>query len=277
MPDDIKVKPRIKVEEIEEAPEEVTENVKDKTSEEASASDTTALPKVVSFSQLDSAPPAPAEEKRVSELLPETKTVKAASTEKEKPSNENEQISSDEVKEWLKEVRPDTSKENEKGRGPKAKIVVLIVLILLVLGAVVGGVLYFQKGVKEEGQEGGSMTTPESTPTSSPVPTQVEEEVDLKMLSVSVLNGSGVTGEAGKVKSLLVEGGFAEDKVAAGNADKTNYEETTVSLKKDLSQKVVEAIKASLADEYAVTVSEGTLEENSTYDVVIIVGSKAAE
>lgn len=271
-------KPRIKVEEVEDTPEEVSEETKPTTTEPDNlGTDKTTPPKVASFSQLDTAPPAPPEDKKTSELLPETESMKSEPAAEEKSiPKEEEQISSDEVKEWLKEVRPDTTKENEKGRGPGAKTVVIIVVVLLLLGALVGGVLYFQKGVGEEATQP-TNTTSETTPSVTPVPTQVEEEVDLKQLSVSVLNGSGKAGEAGKVEDLLVESGFSEDKITTGNADSYDYEETAVSLKVGLSAKVMDAVKISLTDVYALDTSGDELEENSSYDIVIIVGSKKAE
>lgn len=291
MADKVKTKkPMIKVEEIED--DAVTEEVKEpkvtesETPKETPESSSTA-PAVSSFSQLDSAPPAPAEEKKsiltdtsdksmVEDIAPEpvSKTESEPTPEPEKREEElldKEKISSDEVKEWLKDVRPDTSKEIEKSRGPGGKIVVIIVLILLVLGAIVGGILYFQKGVSEPVSEVSETQTSETAEVTTPEPTQ-EAEVDLSIITFSVLNGSGIAGEAGKVKDLLVEGGFSEDKIQAGNADKYDYQDISLSLKSGLSEKVNEAITASLSDVYDVTVSEDNLQENSTYDVVIIVG-----
>jgi hypothetical protein len=266
-------KPKIKVEEIEETAEAEAETPKTETG------DTTTVPKIASFSQLDSAPPAPPEEKGVTESEPEKSETLEPPKEKLTESTgekEEEQISSDEVKEWLKDVRPDTTKENDKGRGPSSKIIVIIVVVLLVLGAIIGGALYFQKNVSEE-QPPESTNSPETTPVVTPEPTAAEEEVDLTTLSVSVLNGSGTAGEAGKVKNLLVKGGFSADKITTGNADSYDFDETSVGVKGGLSTKVMDAVKTSLSDVYALTASEDELEENSSYDIVIIVGSKKAE
>jgi hypothetical protein len=276
-------KPIIKVEEIEEDVEE--EKVKDDTTstdepEKEEEAKTTA-PAVASFSQLDSAPPSPpiekaSDDKAVSEKEPtEEKPSKPAEEEAEKDeaseddSTKKEQISSDEVKEWLKEVRPDTTKEVEKGRGPGGKIIVLIVIILFILGAVVGGILYFQKGVSE--------TTPQETPaTQAPEETQTptpfeEEGVDLSLIKISVLNGSGIAGEAGKIKDLLVDSGFSDENINTGNADSYDYEDISISLKGEMSEEVADAIGESLFG-YVITISEDELQESSTYDAVIIVG-----
>jgi hypothetical protein len=282
-------KPLIKVEEIEEGSKD--EKIKET---ETSADDVvetpetkSATPAVSSFSQLDSAPPAPPDSKVSTKDDTSEETVSKDEQSEEKPSetseetskaveeesenlSKKEQISSDEVKEWLKDVRPDTTKDVEKGRGPGGKLIVFIVLILLVLGTVVGGVLYFQKGVSEPAQQEAD-TTQAPADTETPVDLE-EEELDLTTITVSVLNGSGIAGEAGKVKDLLSEAGFSEDNIQTGNADSYDYQDISVSLKSGLPEKLIESIETSLSSNYEVKISGDDLQENSTYDVVIIVG-----
>src|SRR4030042_2694853 len=267
-------KPVIKVEEIED--DTVTESSKDE--EETKI----ATPLVSSFSQLDSAPASPPENKdaSVTETAEESESTKEEKVDTEEEtvkvndeasgdnSLKKEQISSDEVKEGLKDVRPDTTKDVEKGRGPGGKLIFLIIFALLVLGAIVGGILYFQKGVSEPTQQ---ETTPTETPKETLTPTPVkEEEIDLKTISISILNGSGIAGKAGQVKDLLSKGGFSEENIITGNADSYDYKTVSVSLKDGLSEKVINTIQTSLSDDYKVEVSEDNLQENSTYDVVII-------
>lgn len=264
-------KPIMKVEEIED---DIEDNAEEKTSLSSSKIEETktTTPAVSSFSQLNSAPPPPPEEKSSQTLEPDNLTKKSedqSDTDKD-DSEKKEQISSDEVKEWLKEVRPDTTKENEKGRGPGGKIIALIIIVLLILGAVVGGVLFFQKGVSEPiTEEANVSSTP--TPTTTPEP-DVEEEIDLTKVTMSILNGSGIAGEAGKVKDLLSGVGFTDENIETGNADSYNYEGITLSIKENLSEDIVEEIDKALSDDYDVEVSEDKLQEDSTYDVVIIVG-----
>jgi hypothetical protein len=283
-------KPIIKVEEIED--EEVSEDVKDspisesETPKETPTDDSTA-PAVSSFSQLDSAPPAPDVTKKsiLTDTSPEPdmsekpedsvpETSPESTVESEKPDEDSakkEQISSDEVKEWLKDVRPDTTKEVEKGRrGPGGKFVVIAVIILLILGAVVGGVLYFQKGVQKETPA--TEETPTAQVTEPATPTPAEEEIDLTSVTISILNGSGIAGEAGKVKALLSEGGFTASNIQTGNADSYDYEVVSVSVKSGLSEKVYEAISSALSEDYEVELSKDELQESSSFDVVIIVG-----
>lgn len=285
MPDKTKsAKPKIKVEEI---PEEESVLTPPRMEEETAVfskppESEKVTPKVSSFSQLD----VKASESKIEpnekapEEVAETKTPEE-STENPSPApvqtmaNEGEtDVSSEKVKEWLKEVRPDTSKENEKSGGPDFKIVLFIALILLILGTVVGGVYYYKRGVVTAP----SQPTPQPTTTEkvspTPTPTQAPEEVDLSKYFLSVLNGSGVAGEAGRVRATLVEAGFSENNVQVGNADSTDYKDTEVQMKTDLPEGVFEAIQTALGKTYSVVKSDKALEEDSKFDVIITVGKK---
>jgi len=275
-------KPIIKVEEIEEdspntnasgqkaADKEIAENQNAEPS----------MPVVSSFSQLNSAPPPTPDvpvnnkAKTGSYQTMENETLSADTPTdkgvlKNKGASEQEQVSSDEVKEWLKDVRPDTTKEIEKGRGPSGKVIILIVILLVIVGSVVGGVLYFQKGISES-------TQVEPTPTQAPVqtatPTPEAETVDKTNISVNVLNGSGIAGEAGKVKEMLIEAGFSEDNVSIGNAASYDFENVTVSLKEGASNALYDEIEGALTGSYEVSLSDEALDKDTNYEAVLTVG-----
>jgi len=141
---------------------------------------------------------------------------------------------------------------------------------LAVIAAVVGGVIYYRKGVSNAPSEATPTTKPEptSTETTSPTPT----EVDLSSYSISILNGSGIPGTAGKVADLLKNAGVK--KINTGNASSYDFEATSVSMKKSVPEAVFEKIREVLSKDYAVVKSEDSLEDNSTYDIIIIVGVK---
>lgn len=269
MPKDKAIKHKIKVEELPQEEVKEPEQIETTFPED--------LPKVTSFSQLDT----PKLEEKV-DKVEESETKPATPEESEEGKDETitikesvdvkeKQVSSDEVKKWLSEVRPDTSKEVEKTSGPNLKIVISIVFALLVLGAVVGGVIYYKRNVTQENQ---SNKQSQIQVTSTPVPTKTPDKVDLSSFSLSVLNGSGTRGEAKNVMDLLKSEGFSEDKIDTGNADSYEYTSSSVSLKKDIPEGVYNAIFEILKDKYEVIKSQTTLEEDSSYDVIIIVGDK---
>lgn len=277
-----KKKPVIKVEEIEESETEDKKSVKEAPEKEESDIKTKEeTPAVSSFSQLDtSAPPSPAGEKskenesetKEDKVKSDTDEKKEETTDTEKAASEKEQISSDEVKEWLKDVRPDTTKDNEKGRGPGGKFIILTVILLALLGAVVGGVMYFQQGVNLPNEEEVAPTQEPAKETPAPTQEPQEEEVDLAAISINVLNGSGIAGEAGKVKDLLVAGDFSEDNIETGNADSYDYEGLTVKVKEDTPNTVYDAFDNLLSNDYEVSLSEENLDKDYEYDIEIVVG-----
>ena len=157
----------------------------------------------------------------------------------------------------------------EDGGGGKGKRVFIIVFILvLVLGLVAGGFYYYKTKVS-----GGEETPKDDTPTPSaqetPTPTP-SEEVDLSEYSVSILNGSGIPGEAGKVETALKTQGF--EGIETGNAESYDYTVSEVSLKKDTPEAVYEAVKKAMAG-YKIVRQESALAESSDFDVEIIVGT----
>lgn len=259
--------------------------------EENSTLETSSVrPRITSFSQLDSLKSeSGTTAKIITEELPssgvkETGEEAAQSAAQSSPQTSEEPlkpeenlpqapkgISSEEVKEWLKDVRPDTTKELEKGGRSFFKTLLIILVFLLIGGAIVGGFFYYQRGVSKKASEPEKPT--KTAPTEiSKAPTPTPEEVDISKFSISVLNGSGVAGEAAKVASLLKQAGFSEPKT--GNAQSYDYTTTIVSLKQDVPNTVFEKLKEVLSDSYSVEKSETPLRDDSTYDITIIVGSK---
>lgn len=103
--------------------------------------------------------------------------------------------------------------------------------------------------------------------------TSVEEEkIENKtLLSIAILNSTGISGKAGELAKLISASGF---KVSfTGNAKK--LETTTVIQIKETSKKM---FSNSLRELFNIvksrySVIESTLEENSEYDAVIIIGT----
>ena len=160
----------------------------------------------------------------------------------EKPGDSS--VSTEEAKKWLKGVSPEIETEGGGEKGSKLKILVIILVVGVILGIIAGGFYYYRSRVSKKVV--GPLPTPtpvSSTPT--PTPSEVIEELDLSEYSVSLLNGSGVPGEAGNAEELLSELEFAD--IKTGNAESYDYEQTEVSLKKNLPQGVYSKIEAALS------------------------------
>lgn len=141
----------------------------------------------------------------------------------------------------------------------------LAVVILLLVIAVVGGVLIFKDKVNF-----GAGPTPEPTGevTPSPQPTAELSRSDLK---IQVLNGSGAPGTAAQAKEFLEELGY--EVADTGNAKNYDYEATQISLKEDKAS-YRDMLVRDLDKKYEVSEDVGTLDGDSDYDGVVIIGEK---
>jgi len=142
----------------------------------------------------------------------------------------------------------------------------ITLIVILIIGLLGGGFFVAQKALNKPAPIPTPSPTPTTTPTPSPTPTA--DPVDLTSYSLQVLNGSGIAGEANRVKDILE----AEDLVVddTGNATSYDYTDTIVQLKEDTPDAVYDAIKRALNSEF--TLDTQVLDADSDYDAVIIVG-----
>lgn len=149
----------------------------------------------------------------------------------------------------------------------------IIVPTALLVGALVGGLITYFSGLSR--LEG-------TTPTATPVATAVSEANETPVassapsfkrdsLKVQVLNGSGVSGAAGKAKTLLEGLGYTS--VETGNASASNFETTEVALRESAKEYLDLVIK-DLSKEYEATAAAKVLPTSSKYDIVITLGKK---
>ncbi len=112
-------------------------------------------------------------------------------------------------------------------------------------------------------------TTPSPT-RQPPSPTLVPSpSFDKKTIRIKVLNGSGISGKAGDVKTALTEKGYQE--ILTGNADEFDYTITEIQVKKESTDSAA-VIKNDLKEN--VTAPKITsLDDEETADIVIIVGT----
>ncbi len=141
--------------------------------------------------------------------------------------------------------------------------------VVFIVLAIIFGLVIFREGVKKQNQQKDTQISqvPEPTQTISPTPT-VTVEIDFSKYSIRILNGSGVKGEANKLKSVLEEQGFKVESI--GNADNSNYIQTVVRAKKDIPEQYISKLKGVLESAYSL--SSKTEENVGDESVVVIVG-----
>jgi len=163
----------------------------------------------------------------------------------------------------------------------------VILFLFLIAGALVfaGAVLRWQGKSLTSVLPFNKTSIAESTPTPTPepvantptpsivaTPTAIAPTVSTSVkavLSIQVLNGSGVSGKANQVKEYLQKKGYQN--IATGNASSFDYDQTVVMVKAAKSQ-MDSIVKADLSGSVTVDPMKNTLSIDSPYDIVIIVG-----
>ncbi len=126
------------------------------------------------------------------------------------------------------------------------------------------GIFFFSKPIA---------ASPTPKPTSTPSPTA--KVLNLAEFSIEILNGSGITGEATKLKELLVTDGFKVSTV--GNADSSDYTDTIIFAKKNVSAEYLINLKEKLNKTYTLGADVKTpTGATSEADIIITIGSNTA-
>jgi hypothetical protein len=213
------------------------------------------------------------EKKRIKPVIEEIGEEELGGKETEEVKVDEEKAGEPEESEEESEEESVTQEESEPKKS-NFKAIFFTALISAVVTAALGGGIYVYstgaslKSVGQEVQDKVTRATPAPTPIPTPTPTP---EPVIDAYSVSVLNGSGTVGAAGEAEDLLTKAGF--DVTNTGNAKTFDFEETVIQVKGDVPQAVIDKLEEVLSESYSVTTGEA-LEETSTYDIVVTVGSK---
>ncbi len=217
--------------------------------------------------------------------IPNTVSASESSIAKEKMMEETPQpeILNEGIKTSGGEDTQETIKEPEKTssfierpteiKKPGSPVAWILIPGIFILGAILGGIVFYQKGVNTIDVEPTPTPVSSLNPVSTPTPTP-KSEVDVSEFDVAVYNGSGTAGEAGVVKKLLEDAGF--NVVSTGNAATYDYTKTIIKAKASIDSAVIEKLKDALSENYVVGDSQ-TLSSSSTTDIQIVVGSSKAE
>jgi hypothetical protein len=163
---------------------------------------------------------------------------------------------------------PSVGRESKSG-GPKT----ILIAGILILVAVLGFVVYKSATKSQESATpspfDNTITPSEETSTvSTPSPAATPKASDKKNVSISILNGTGISGEAAYLQTQLEALGYSD--IKAGNASSQDATTTTVVFSKDLASDIVSEITQKLNSIYQkVTTSTSS---SATTDVVITTG-----
>lgn len=159
---------------------------------------------------------------------------------------------------------PDSSGENIFSHTKSGKIWTSSFGVSIVIALIVGVFIY---------REGTTISAPLPAPIEEPQvsPTPVPVAVNVSKYKIEILNGSGISGEAAKIKGLFEEEKFTVSSI--GNADSLNNQQTVIQAKKSVPKEYLDKLKNFLEKEYILDdIKE--LSDNEESDVVVTVGNK---
>jgi hypothetical protein len=114
------------------------------------------------------------------------------------------------------------------------------------------------------------------TPTAPPPTVKpTEKPVDLAVFTISVLNGSGISGKAADEKTALTTAGFKV--TSTGNADKNNFTKTQIAAKKSVNPAYLAKLEDELKKSYTVNTTVASSPDSSPTDVIVTLGSDSAQ
>lgn len=208
----------------------------------------------------------------------------------ESPKEETKESKVSPKPEILTEAAKDTSPieietptENEKPVTPasteapdpkKSSSIALWIIIpgIFLLGAILGGIVFYQKGVNK-GEE--PIPTPIAGSEASPSPSSSPSaSLNLTKYTINIFNGSGIAGEAGKAKTLLTTNGFKVG--STGNAAAYDYTKTIIKAKSTVDSAYTSALSTALGKTYVVDTVQ-TLASSSADTVQVVIGSSKAQ
>ena len=201
----------------------------------------------------------PKEEVKEEKIAPEPQILdeSAKVSSQDIVSNEKVQLTETPVVETKKQISP---------------VFWIIIPGIFLLGAILGGIVFYQKGVSR-----GQTETPTPTSTSSALATpsaSPSATIDLTKYSIRVFNGSGTPGVAGSAKTLLTAAGFTVG--STGNAATYDYTKTIIKAKSTVDPAYLAALSAALGKTYLVDIAQ-TLATSSADTVQVIIGSSKAQ
>jgi LytR cell envelope-related transcriptional attenuator len=112
-----------------------------------------------------------------------------------------------------------------------------------------------------------TLIPPSPTPTVNPI--DKATGLDRSKLSVTVENGSGESGVAGKAKDFLIGSGY--DVSSTGNADNFNYSGVTIQTKA-FDSDYLSLLQKDLGFSYSIASASSDLSDGFSTDALVIIG-----
>lgn len=159
------------------------------------------------------------------------------------------------------------------GGSTKLKKVFQVVLIAILVVVLAVGAYFLYSKLTSPSEPKATIPAAQTPPVEPPaLPTdEAPAVIDLSKYPIKVLNGSGKSGVASKLKDTLTEEGFTVS--GTGNADNSDYELTEIRTLPDVPEELVTKLTTLLGKTYELASKSAALKTGSTDSVEIIIGS----
>ncbi|MBU3935244.1 LytR C-terminal domain-containing protein [Patescibacteria group bacterium] len=168
----------------------------------------------------------------------------------------------------------ETENNNQSNSPPKKKNILPLIAVFVLTSALASVLIWYvlnrSDSTSSDQPESALAPTSVLEPTSVPLPTLAPIDKDLK---ISVLNATDINGQAGAFKAKLTELGFTD--VAVGNS-KESLTSNIIKTKKETLATFSAYFKDKLSDYFPADYQD-SLEADSTYDLVFIVGTNLSQ
>lgn len=168
---------------------------------------------------------------------------------------------------------PEVSKEEGFWQTKRGKTWLFLFVVSILL-AIIAGLFIYREGVVKSGVNSQNIPVPSPTSAAKPqiFPTPTQAIIDVSKYEIEILNGSGLNGEAAKVKGQLENEKFTV--ISIGNA--LLQQKTVIQVKQSVPKEFIAKLKSFLEQTYVLD-SIQELDESAKFDAAIIIGSQKAE
>lgn len=157
--------------------------------------------------------------------------------------------------------------EKEAGSGSYTKWIVMT-LVGVAIFAILGGGYWYRQKMMIPPKAVTKVDTVSVIPSATPVASPSAAPLSKADVLVQVLNGSGISGQAGKVKNLLTKAGF--ENVEVGNYPGANRKGTLVNYKSSVPESLRQELITELSESVASVSAEATA--SGDFDMVVVTG-----
>lgn len=278
MPDSKKPKERKRmvVEEVGVAPQEPPKEVETESLEVVDEVTSDSAPAITEEAASDVMAEVTAPVEEIKEKVEELQTLTEGISESAEKSAkvQEELVEAAQKVESIPTVQPQNTGDLVSYKKDRTNPLIIIIPGVLLLGALLGGIYFYQKNIvatQPTPLPAGTdiSETPIATPTASP-----SSKLDLTKFPINVENGSGIPGTAGTAKDLLTKAGFKVS--ATGNAETYDYTDTVIETQASVPAEFVAKLTATLSTTYKVGTPK-SLPASSSDEVVVIIGSNKAQ